>query len=355
MVFTFMDFCAGIWWGRLWLEQAWLQCVWFSEIDAKAEKTYRLFFWNEEKNYWDLMKIKTDELPDFDLLIAWFPCQTFSVIWQRKWFEDPRGQVIYWISKILLEKKIKYFILENVKWLINHEWGKTVKEIVKLLDSIWYYVQWKVLNTIDYWLPQSRERVYFVWIRKDLGPISQKFVFPEKVEKKRNISDYLCETDDRYIMDFDKSKMETLDRYLKNKYNNWKISIHDLINRPWFVIDTRQSDIRFYDGFSPTLRTWRHGLLYSRSWSLRSLSGYESLLFQWFPKKFAEKAKNKILDKDLLAQTGNAMSVNTISAIWKYFLDFIKNNNPDGDTKRFSPNLISNSKTLIPEWVRCYN
>lgn len=349
-----MDFCAWIWWGRLWLEQLWFQCVWFSEINKKAEKTYRMFFGNEEKNYWDLMNIKSEDLPDFDLLIAWFPCQTFSVIWQRKWFEDPRGQVIYWISKILSEKKIKYFILENVKGLINHEWGKTIQEIVKLLDSIWYYVKREVLNTIDYWLPQSRERVYFVWIRKDLWPFSQKFVFPKRIQKKLELSDYLCETDDKYIINSDKSKMETLTRYLKNKYNNWALTIDDLIKKEGCVIDTRQSDIRFYNWFSPTLRTGRHGLIYSRDSFLRSLSGYESLLFQWFPKKFADKVRNKILDQDLLAQTGNAMSVNTISEIGKQFLFFINTNTPNDSTKRFSTSLISNRKTLISEWVWCY-
>lgn len=348
-----MDFCAGIWAWRLGLERLGLQCVWFSEIDFKAEKTYRLFFWNEEKNYWNLMNIKTEELPDFDLLIAGFPCQTFSIIWQRKWFEDNRGQVIYGIAKILSEKKIKYFILENVKWLVNHEWGQTIKEIVKLLESIWYYVKWKVVNTVDCWLPQSRERVYFVWIRRDLWPFTKEFNFPKKIERNRNISDYLCETDNKYIINSDASKMRTLNGYLNNKYNNWKISVDELTKKKWYLIDTRQSDIRFYNQFSPTLRTWRHGIIYARDWFLRSLSGYESLLFQWFPKKLAEKAKNIIPDKDLLAQSGNAMSVNAIAEIGKSFLDFVKTNIPN-DHNRFSSALIPNSKTLIPEWIWCY-
>lgn len=194
-----MDFCAGIWCWRLWLEQAWFKCVAFSEIDHKAEKTYRIFFGDKERNYWDLMNINTLELPDFDLLIAWFPCQTFSVLWQRKWMKDPRGQIIFWIEKILKGKKIKYFILENVKWLANHDWWNTIKNILKLLSNAWYYVDWRILNTSDYWLPQSRERVYILWIRNDLWPFKTKLQFPKKLERN-DIKDYLIEESEEYLL-----------------------------------------------------------------------------------------------------------------------------------------------------------
>ena len=127
----FMDFCAGIGGGRLGLQNLGMECVGFSEIDKNAEKTYRLFFGNDEKNYGDLTKIKIEELPDFDLMIAGFPCQTFSVIGQRKGMDDERGQIIYSLAKILKEKKIKYFILENVKGLTNHDNGNSMKVILK--------------------------------------------------------------------------------------------------------------------------------------------------------------------------------------------------------------------------------
>jgi DNA (cytosine-5)-methyltransferase 1 len=344
-----MDFCAGIWCWRLWLEMAWFQCVAFSEINAKAEGTYRTFFGNEEKNYWDLMKINTDELPNFDLLIAWFPCQTFSVIWQRKGMEDPRWQIIFWIEKILKEKNIKYFILENVKWLVNHEWWKTMQSIIDLLNKAWYYVTWKVLNTIDYWLPQSRERVYFFWVRKDLAPFTSKLSFPKKIIKKP-IHNFLIEHSDHYILS--ENRTTTLIRYLNNKYNQWKYSIPDLISKEWFIIDTRQSDIRFYDWFAPTLRTWRHWLLYSRNWLLRELSGFESLLLQWIPVELAEKTSH-ILDKDLLWQSWNAMSVNVIYELWKEFLHFIHSNTPQDAWSNTT--MIKNSKTVISEWIRRHN
>ena len=323
-----MDFCAGIWWWRLGLEQAWFKCVAFSEIDKKAEQTYRVFFGNEEKNYWDLMNIIPSELPDFDVLIAGFPCQTFSVLWQRKWMEDPRWQIIFWIKKILKEKKIKYFILENVKWLVNHDWWKTIKNILDLLWKAWYYVDWKVLNTLDYWLPQSRERVYFLWVRKDVYPFNEELQFPEKIAKEY-IKHYLINYYKKYL--FSDSRTLTMLRYLNNKYNAWKFSLEDIIKKEWCIIDTRQSDIRFFDGICPTLRKWRHWLIYSKDWKLREVSWLEALLLQWIPYETAKKADGVISDKDLLWQAWNAMSVNVIREIGKKFMNFISNNTKKND------------------------
>ncbi len=291
------------------------------------------------------MKIDPHDLPDFDLLIAWFPCQTFSVIGQRTWMEDPRWQVIFWIEKILRQKNIKFFILENVKWLVNHEWWKTISSIVDLLDKAWYCVAWKVLNTIDYWLPQSRERVYFLWVRKDLAPFASTLVFPEKI-KNSSIENYLIESSDAYI--FSKSRTETMIRYLNNKYNQGRYTIEDLIEKEWYIIDTRQSDIRFYNWFIPTLRTGRHWLLYSKNWVLREISWFESLLLQWVPIHLAQKTSH-LLDRDLLWQAWNAMSVDVIYALWKEFHNFISFNFPKNDWS--NPSLITNSKTMISKWI----
>ena len=323
MNYTFMDFCAGIWWWRLWLQQAWFKCIAFSEIDKKAEQTYRVFFGNEEKNYWDLMSIIPSELPDFDLLIAGFPCQTFSVLWQRKWMEDPRWQIIFWIEKILKEKRIKYFILENVKGLVNHEGWETLKSIIDLLWNAWYYVDRKVLNTLDYWLPQSRERVYFLWVRKDLCIDNVTLQFPEKL-KREDIKNYLIDTSKRY--NFSDSRILTMMRYLNNKYNAWKYSLKDLIKKEWYIIDTRQSDIRFFDGICPTLRKWRHWLIYSKDWKLREISWLEALLLQGIPYEVAKKTEGVITDRDLLWQAWNAMSVNVIKQIGEKFMNFILKN-----------------------------
>ena len=156
----FIDFCAGIGGGRIGLENSGMQCVGFSEINKDAEKTYRLFFGEEEKNHGDLMKINPKNLPDFDLMIAGFPCQTFSVIGQRKGMCDKRGQIIFGLVKIMKAKNLKYFILENVKGLLNHDNGQSLKVILDTLDKAGYKVFWKLISSLHYGVPQMRERIY---------------------------------------------------------------------------------------------------------------------------------------------------------------------------------------------------
>ncbi len=320
-VLKFMDFCAGIGAGRLGLENLGLNCVAFSEIDRHAERTYREFFGEEEKNHGDLMKINPTDLPHFDLMIAGFPCQSFSVIGQRKGMNDHRGQIIYGLIKIMNGKNLPYFVLENVKGLVNHEGGKTLKIILEELDKAGYKVYHRVLSSLHYGVPQMRERIYFVGIRKDLVKENKHFEWPKAV-KTPKIENYLI---DEGELEFNEKKRayETFLKFLDNKYNKGLFKIEKLLKEDYLVLDTRQSDLRLYRGKVPTLRTGRHGILYVRSGKFRKLSGYESLLLQGFPKNLAEKTKGKIADVYLLSQAGNAMTVNTIEAIGKNLLDYI--------------------------------
>ena len=316
----FMDFCAGIGGGRLGLENLGLSCVGFSEIDKYAERTYREFFGQEEKNHGDLMKVDPADLPDFDLMIAGFPCQSFSVIGQRKGMNDHRGQIIYGLIKIMNARNLPYFILENVKGLVNHEGGKTLKIILEELDKIGYEVYHRVLNSLDYGVPQMRERIYFVGIRKDLVN-GNNFEWPRPVFPP-DIQDYLIDNDEREFNE-KKRAYETFLKYLENKYNKGLFKIEKLLKEDYLVLDTRQSDLRLYRNKVPTLRTGRHGVLYARSGKFRRLSGFESLLLQGFPKDLSEKTKDKIADVYLLSQAGNAMTVNAIEAIGKSLINFI--------------------------------
>lgn len=313
----FMDFCAGIGGGRLGLEKNNLKCVAYSEIDMIPDYTYKIFFGGEEKNYGDLMCIDTKTLPDFDVLIGGFPCQTFSIVGKREGLEDSRGQIIYGLIKILEEKNIPFFILENVKGLVNHNKGETLKVILEELYGIGYDVEYKVLNSENYGVPQSRERIYFVGIKR--GLMKKDFKWPEKKEIP-NIREYLIDNDND-ILDFNDS---TWQKYINNKYNKGKFNFEELLNEDYLVLDWRQSDLRLYRGKTPTLRTGRHGILYVKNGKLRKLSGYEGLLLQGFPKELADKAKNaKISNSKLLSQAGNAMTVSVISAIGKSLLECI--------------------------------
>lgn len=309
----FIDFCAGIGAGRLGLEKNGLSCVGFSEIDKQAEITYRKFFGEDEINHGDLTKIDPKKLPDFEIMIAGFPCQTFSVIGQRKGMGDERGQIIFSLIKIMLAKNLKYFILENVKGLTNHDNGNSFKVILQELEKAGYKVFYQVLNSVDYGVPQMRERIYFVGIRKDLVSDDFQFYFPER-QPRADVKDYLIDTKE---LEFDEKKVayETFLKYLDNKYNKGQYDIKEILEQDYLVIDTRQSDLRIYRNKVPTLRTGRHGILYVRDGKFRKLSGYESLLLQGFPKELAKKVDGVIEEIYLLKQTGNAMTVNAIEAI----------------------------------------
>lgn len=313
----FMDFCAGIGGGRIGLENLGMSCVGFSEIDKDAETTYREFFGKDEQNYGDLMKINPDDLPDFDFMVGGFPCQTFSIIGTRCGLEDKeRGQVIYGLVEILKAKDVKYFILENVKGLINHDKGNTLKVVLNLLDSAGYKVYHNVLNSLEFGVPQMRERIYFVGIQKNLVNDNFKYDFPRYSSNKIDINECLIDDED-LIFDESVSSYQTFLKYLNNRYNKEKYKIDDLLSNDFRVIDTRQSDLRIYDRKIPTLRRGRHGILYVKNKKFRKLSGYESLLLQGFPKKYADKAKGKISNSKLLQQSGNAMTVNVIEEISK--------------------------------------
>lgn len=315
----FMDFCSWIWWWRLWAELLWFKCVWFSEIDKDAINWYNILFW-DEKNYWDLMKINLDKLPDFNLMIAWFPCQTFSIMWLRKWFDDERWQIIFWLLKILEYKKVDYFLFENVKGLLNIDNWNTLKNIINELNNIWYIVDYKLLNTKDFWLPQSRERVYIFWYRKELKTKNNLKKINSFNEIKSNIKHFLIDEDKKYIFNDSTKWWDTFIKYLNNKYNKWKYDLKEILKDNYLVLDTRHSDLRLYKWLTPTLRKWRHWILYVRNWELRKLSWYESMLLQWFPKNHANNLSSKLSDTKILWLTWNAMSVNVIKNILSLFI-----------------------------------
>lgn len=319
MLSTFFDFCSGIGAGRLGLEQCGFRCVGHSDTSRLSDTTYKILHdVGDERNYGNLKKIKTNELPDYDILIAGFPCQTFSVIGRKEGFSDDRGQIIFHLSRIISENKPKCFLLENVKGLVTHDKGKTIKTIVNELQNAGYDVAYKVLTSLDYGVPQMRQRVYFVGIRKDLGKNSDEFKWPESTEMPL-LSKYLI---DNKLASPD--RLEILEYYLKNPTNNGKYNVGDIKEMEGKIIDTRMNDLRIYDGRCPTLRAQRDGVLYVRNHLIYQLTGYEALLLQGFPKHYADKVKDVVSDRHLLMQAGNAMTVNVIRALGESIKAFME-------------------------------
>lgn len=142
-------------------EQQCASCVGYSEIDKYAIKVYERQF-NGHTNYGDATTINAKELPDFDLLVGGFPCQAFSVAGKRAGFNDTRGTLFFDIARILKEKRPRHLVLENVKGLLSHEQGKTFQTIIGVLSDIGYRVEWQVLNSKNFGVPQNRERVFII-------------------------------------------------------------------------------------------------------------------------------------------------------------------------------------------------
>jgi DNA (cytosine-5)-methyltransferase 1 len=318
----FIDLCSGIGSAHLAFKKLGCECVGYSEIDKKAEQTYKLFFGENLKNSGDLMKIDSDKLPDFDILLAGFPCQAFSIVGKRGGLEDERGQIIFGIKKILKAKQPKYFLLENVKGLVNIENGKVFNIIINGLKEQGYNVHSKVLNSCDYGTPQMRERVYFVGVRNDL---ERDFVFPKTLEEEVSIENFLKNNDDKYLLQ-GRAYETFCNKYLNNKYNHNKYELADLLKQEYLVLDTRQSDLRLYTNRVPTLRTGRQGILYVKNGRLRKLSGMEALLLQGFDEDMAKIADRAIVQGALLSQAGNTMTVNVMQSIGQNLIGNLKIN-----------------------------
>jgi len=177
----FFDLFAGIGGFRVGLEAHGHECVGSCEIDKYARKIYAKNF-GHEPEYKDVREIDTKELPEFDILCAGFPCQSFSIVGNRKGFEDKRGNLFFEIIRLAKEKRTPVLLLENVKGLLSHEKGETFRIMLQTLDECGYDVSWQLLNS-RYFVPQSRERLYII---ANLRGSSGRKILPLGKVSKRN-------------------------------------------------------------------------------------------------------------------------------------------------------------------------
>ena len=188
--FKFIDLFAGIGGIRLGFESAGGHCVFSSEFDEEACKTYEANFGEHPSG--DITKIDAKDIPDFDILLGGFPCQAFSIIGKKEGFENETcGTLFFDIERILREKMPKAFMLENVRNLTAHDNGKTFRVIRTHLEALGYSVYAKVLNALDYGVPQKRERIIIVGFLDNV-----LFSFPDPVpySQRKSLKDIL-ETD----------------------------------------------------------------------------------------------------------------------------------------------------------------
>ena len=190
-VFRYIDLFAGIGGMRIPFQELGGKCVFTSEWDPFAQKTYKINFGGEIAG--DITKVNEKKIPDFDILLGGFPCQPFSQAGLHKGFSDIRGTLFFDIERIIKQKRPKAFLLENVKQLKGHDKGRTYKVIEEHLKALDYSVTATVLRARDFGVPQNRERIYIVGFDKEYFkiPDNYEFIFPEPPKTKTRLGDIL--------------------------------------------------------------------------------------------------------------------------------------------------------------------
>lgn len=301
---TFADLFAGIGGFRIGLERLGWECTYSAENDEHACKMYEANFGDDP--YQDITAL-TDEdilsLPEFDVLCGGFPCQSFSISGKKKGFMDEtRGTLFFEVLRILSIKKPKGFILENVKFLIHHDKGKTFKVMVKALNELGYTVNYKVLNAKDFGVPQNRERIVIVGNKRGV-PFDFDNLETESVHSMKPFLD--TEGDFKWL---DKSEYTMIpDEYVKRQksdlifsgYRNKKLRKNGVREGTEYLSRTHRMPDRIYSymGVNPTISSQESSGRYFISDSkdnVRYLTLNEIYRFMGFPddfKKVGTKAK----------------------------------------------------------------
>jgi DNA (cytosine-5)-methyltransferase 1 len=296
--FTFIDLFAGIGGIRLPFEELGGKCVFSSEWDEAAQKTYQANF--GECPLGDITTIDPCLIPKHDILLAGFPCQAFSIIGKMAGFNEARGTLFYNIEMILQEKRPQAFLLENVKQLRTHDKGKTFKIIVEHLQNLGYHIYTEVLNALDFGLPQKRERTYIVGFLDNIN-----FDFPKPVEKRMSLSEIL-EPDEKVDQSLFASEFIQQKRLEKLKVQPFYPSI-------WHENKSGNISVLPYSCALRSGASYNYLLVNG----IRRLSSRELLRLQGFPEGF----KIVVSHAEIRKQTGNSVPVPVVRAIAKQMLN----------------------------------
>lgn len=193
---TFIDLFAGLGGFRIALESLGAKCVYSNEWDRFAQEVYKENFGDTPEG--DITKVDEKTIPDHDILCAGFPCQAFSISGKQRGFEDSRGTLFFDVARIVKEKKPKIVFMENVKNFAQHDGGRTLGVVKTTMEQLGYTFFYKVLNSVEYGVPQKRERIYMVCFRNDLDV--HEFNYPKPFPLKRHVEDLLL--DDENLPDY---------------------------------------------------------------------------------------------------------------------------------------------------------
>ncbi len=213
----FIDLFAGLGGFRLALESLGAECVYSNEWDVPAQEVYYENFGDVPEG--DITKVDETTIPDHDILCAGFPCQAFSISGKQRGFEDSRGTLFFDVARIVKEKKPKIVFMENVKNFATHDGGKTLEVVKGTMEELGYTFYQRVLNSVDYGVPQKRERIYMVCFRNDI--LVKDFVFPKTIKLTKHVEDFLLEdttlTEHLYVNREDTYYNDTQDNVYSNK------------------------------------------------------------------------------------------------------------------------------------------
>ena len=289
--FTFIDLFAGIGGFHQAAVQHGGECVFACEIDAHAQHAYKTNYGIVP--YGDITTLDAANVPDHDVLFAGFPCQPFSIIGGMHGFEDTRGTLFFDIARILEHKMPSMFVLENVKQFSTHDKGRTLQTVLTTLEKLGYKTNWKVLNALDFGLPQKRERTVIVGFLDH----NVHFAFPIGTGAG-NLNDVL-END----ADIDRKHFAS-EHILERRFAK-----HTSLHNPGIWHENKAGNICSYP-YSCALRA---GASYNYLLvnGIRRLTPREMLRLQGFPDNF----KIVCNDSQTRKQAGNAVPVNVVSAV----------------------------------------
>lgn len=271
-------------------------CVFGSDIDRFARKSYEANFGEAPRG--DITKVDAREIPDFDLLLAGFPCQAFSICGLMKGFaDDTKGTLFFDIARILEEKQPAAFVLENVKNLASHDGGRTLRTILRVLrEELGYVVEYRVLNALDFGLPQKRERILILGSKK---PFQMEWKFD--ITERRSLEDILEKTVDQKY-------------YASPEIVEKRRQMHRPSANPAIWHENKSGSISSY----PHSCALRAGASYNYLLvnGERRLTPREMLRLQGFPEEF----QIVVSDTQARKQAGNAIPVSMVAKVMEKFL-----------------------------------
>lgn len=286
-------------------QQAGFEIVWANEFDRDAAKTYRHNFGGAHLVERDIKSVKSEDIPDFDVLVAGFPCQPFSIAGKQKGFDDPRGNLFFEIARIVKDKRPPVIFLENVANLLQHDDGKTFLTIYNALVPYGYTFKYRVMDAIEYGnVPQHRTRIFIVaFLDNDK---CERFEFPDKLKLIVKLNDILVRNakhDASYYYTDSSVYYEDLKRIATDKTALYKIYDSGVSGKAHYVCPTLTANMGTFPDRVPIIKD---------DYGIRKITPYECLALQGFPKEYRFP---KIPMASAYKQCGNSVVVPVIRRI----------------------------------------